>query len=142
MTQWFKFLALIVLLNACSKNINVQISDAWVRASAPGQSVGAAYMTLESPQDSTLVAIESAAASSVAIHSMHMQDGVMKMRMLDTLALKAGKPEMLSPSGMHLMLIDLKKSLKAGETVSFKLHFKDKANKITLQTVTLPVKEN
>ena len=117
------------------------ISDAWVRANAPGQSVGAAYMSLTSPQDSNLFAVESPAAGSVEIHSMTMTNGVMKMRMLENLPLAAGKVEKLAPGGFHLMLFDLKKPLKAGEQVKFKLSFKDKDNKITQQEVVLPIKE-
>ncbi len=136
-----KNLFLASLLAACAAQADVTITDAWVRANAPGQSAGAAYMTLTSPQDSTLVFAETAVADSVEIHSMSMDDGVMKMRMLEELPLQAGKPEKLAPGGFHLMLFDLKKPLKTGEKVTFRLCFKDKANKITEQTVTLPVKE-
>jgi len=137
---WNKWLPLLALLCACSTSAEVKITDAWVRENAPGQSVGAAYMTLTSPQDSTLVYAETPSADSVEIHSMTMENGVMKMRMLEELALKAGKPEKLSPGGFHLMLFDLHKPLKAGEKVTFRLCFKDKSNKITEQNVTLPVK--
>lgn len=102
----------------------VLVQNAWVRSTNAGQSVGAAYMTLTSPQDSQLVAIESDVSKSVEIHSMSMQDGVMKMRMLDALPLAAGKPYSLAPGGFHLMLFDLKKPLNVGDTVNFVLHFK------------------
>ena len=134
-------IVLFILLSACNTKAEVSITDAWVRANAPGQLVGAAYMTLKSPQDSTLISVKTAAAGSVEIHSMTMNDGVMKMRMLDELALKAGKSEKLAPGGFHLMLIDLKKPLNAGENITFKLSFKDKSNKMQVQTVVLPVKE-
>lgn len=100
------------------------ITNAWVRATNPGQEVGAAYMTLVSKQDMTLVSIVSSVTDSVEIHNMTMENGVMKMRMLDKLPLKAGEPYKLAPSGFHLMLFDLKKPLIVGEEVSFTLHFK------------------
>ena len=118
----------------------VHVRNAWVRASAPGQSVGAAYMTLQSPSDTHLVKVESNAAGSVEIHSMTMKNGVMQMRMLDTLPLLAGKPAKLEPGGFHLMLFDLKKPLKAGEKVEFTLHFKDDAGKTSVLQVASPVK--
>lgn len=119
----------------------VTITDAWVRATAPGQKVGAAYMTLTSDADSTLVAVASPNAGEVEIHSMTMNNGVMKMRMLKALPLTANKPEKLAPGGFHLMLFDLKAGLKAGEKVKFVLDFKDQADKVTQQTVELPIKE-
>jgi len=137
---FFKLLVLCCLLAGCKAKTGVEITDSWVRENAPGQSVGAAYMTLTSPQDSALVYAETPAAGSVEIHSMSMDNGVMKMRMLEELPLKAGKPERLAPGGFHLMLFDLKKPLKVGESTSFRLCFKDKAGNITEQNVTLPVK--
>ena len=130
------------LLSTLNAMADVTVIDAWVRANVPGQSVGAAYMTLNSPQDSTLVYIESAAAGTVEIHSMSMNNNVMKMRKLEELPLKAGMAEKLAPGGFHLMLFDLAKPLKAGEKVNFTLCFKDKSGKITHQAVTLPIKEN
>ncbi len=136
-----KFCFLSSILFALNAMADVSVSDAWVRANVPGQSVGAAYLTLSSPQDSTLVYIESPAAGKVEIHSMSMTNNVMKMRKLEELPLKAGKAEKLAPGGFHLMLFDLKKPLKAGDKADFKLCFKDKAGNITHQNVTLPIKE-
>jgi periplasmic copper chaperone A len=134
------FLATTLLLSACEQNHGVAIMDNWVRANSPGQSVGAAYMTLLSAQDSTMIKAEADIAGSVEIHSMSMNDGVMKMRMLEQLPLKAGQQEKLAPGGFHLMLFDLKKPLTTGENVIFTLSFKDTAGKVTQQQVTSPIK--
>ena len=140
----FILLLIASMLGACNAktgaDTEIAITDSWVRENAPGQSVGAAYMTLNSPQDSTLVNVETPTAGSVEIHSMNMDKGVMKMRMLQELPLKAGKPEKLAPGGFHLMLFDLKTPLKAGENAVFKLSFKDNSGNITQQDVMLPIK--
>ena len=102
---------------------SVSIKDIWVRTTNPGQDIGVAYMTFISPIDMTLSSIKSNVASSVEIHSMTMQNGVMKMRMLDKLQLYAHKPYKLTPGGYHLMLFNLKKQLKVGEQVNFVLIF-------------------
>lgn len=132
------FSGLLFTLNAMA---DVTVTNAWVRSNVPGQSVGAAYMTLNSPQDSTLVYVETPAAGKVEIHSMIMNNNVMKMRKLEELPLKAGKAEKLAPGGFHLMLFDLAKPLKTGDSAAFTLCFKDKAGNITQQAVTLPIKE-
>ena len=136
----FTLLSSAIFLSACEANHGVAIMDNWVRANAPGQSVGAAYMTLLSAQDSTMIKAEADIAGSVEIHSMKMEDGVMKMRMLEELPLKAGKAEKLAPGGFHLMLFDLKKPLTAGENVNLTLSFRDAAGNTTQQQVTLPIK--
>jgi copper(I)-binding protein len=120
----------------------VTVSDAWARATRPAQKVGAAYMTLQSSENTTLVKAESPAAGAVEIHSMTMNDGVMKMRMLESLELPAGEAVKLAPGGYHLMLFDLAKPLQAGETVEFTLHFKDSAGNTSTMKTQAPVRAN
>lgn len=132
--------SLSLMFNAAWVQAEVSLTDAWVRGSHPGQSVGAAYVTLTSPHDVTLVFVETERAGSVEMHSMTMQGGVMKMRSLDALAVPAGKPVKLAPGGLHLMLFDLDSPFKAGEQVKFRMCFKDKQGKISDQWVTMPVK--
>jgi periplasmic copper chaperone A len=119
---------------------DVKLTDAWVRASNPGQSVGAAYVTLSSADDVTLVYAETERAGTVEMHSMTMQNGIMKMRSMEELPVPAGKPVKLAPGGLHLMLFELATPFKLGEQVKFRLCFKDKQGKITDQFVTMPVK--
>lgn len=128
--------------SSLSAYAEVSVSDAWARATRPAQKVGAAYMTLESTENTNLVKVESPAAGTVEIHSMTMTDGVMKMRMLDNLELPAGEAVKLAPGGYHLMLFDLAKPLKDGETVEFTLHFKDSAGKTSTLKTQAPVKAN
>lgn len=133
--------------NSATNNDLVLIQDAWIRQTSAGQEVGAAYMTLSSTQNVTLIGVESDVTKSVEIHSMSMENGVMKMRMLDTLPLQANKPYKLAPGGFHLMLFDLKKPLKIGDQVNFVLRF-NKTNGLNKKpvefkqnvraTVTLP----
>jgi copper(I)-binding protein len=115
-----------------SEKVQISITDAWARPTSPGQAVGAAYMTFVSPQNATLARIESDVSNSVEIHNMSMENGVMKMRMLEALPLKAGKPYALTLGGFHLMLFDLKKPLLEGDAVNFVFYFKAK----TTQTKT------
>jgi len=129
-----------LLWSCAKKEPHVEISNAWTRATQEGQDVGAAYMTLTANTDLTLTSIESSATEDVEIHSMTMEGGVMKMRMLEELPLKAGAPFELAPGGFHLMLFDLENPLKAGDQVSFTLHFKDKQGKELTLNISSPVK--
>ena len=141
MTRLFKAASLVTaLLMSVPAYADVTVSDAWARATRPGQKVGAAYMTLQSPADTALVKVESPAAGTVEIHTMTMNDGVMKMRMLENLPLKANETVKLAPGGFHLMLFDLAKPLQAGETVQFTLHFKDSAGNTSSLRTDAPVR--
>lgn len=119
---------------------SISIHNPWVKATYPGQSVSAGYMTITSANDVTLVKIESDVSDSVEIHSMKMENNVMKMRMLTSLPLTAGKPYKLEPAGYHFMLFDLKKPLADTQTVNFELTFKNKQNVEFKQSVKAMVK--
>jgi copper(I)-binding protein len=118
----------------------VTVNNAWARATAPSQEVGAAYMDIKSVTDATLTKVESPVADVVEIHMMSMKNGVMEMRMLETMPLPAGKVVKLEPGGFHLMLIDLKKPLKAGEDIAFTLHIKDAKGGTRQMKVAAPIK--
>jgi periplasmic copper chaperone A len=99
----------------------VVVRDAWVRAPAPGQPVAGAYMEITARAKSALVAIASPVAGRSELHSTTMEGGVMKMRSPDRIELAAGRPVKLEPGGLHVMLIDLKRTLKPGEKVPLTL---------------------
>lgn len=136
--QWASFY-LTVVASAATAGTGIDVRDARVLATVPGQSVAAGYMTVRSAEAATLVSISSGAAKAVQIHTMSMQDGVMRMRPLDRLALPAGQEVRLTPGGMHLMLVGISQPLKAGGTVD--LHFtvvKASGDKQTM-TIAMPV---
>lgn len=118
----------------------VAVSDPWVRATVASQKASGAFMTLTAPRDTRLVAASSPVAGVVEIHEMAMHDNVMRMRAIDALALPAGKAVKLEPGGYHVMLMQLKGPLKAGDTVPLELVFEgaDKARE-TVQ-VQAPVR--
>lgn len=130
--------AFALLAITTSALAEVTISQAWVRSTAPGQPVGAAYMQLVSDSDTVLVGASSPVANTVEMHEMSMNGDVMKMRQLKQIALKAGQKVTLEPGGSHLMLIDVKHQIKPDEIVPIQLEFKDKSGKTS--SVDLKVK--
>jgi len=115
----------------------VQVSDAWAKASVPGQTVGAAYLTLTAQQAGlTLRALHTPAAQSVQMHEMIMQGDVMQMRAIESLDLPQGQALGFAPGGRHLMLMGLKHPLRAGQVLPLRLEF---SNGQSLQ-LQLPVR--
>lgn len=99
----------------------VTVSDAWARGTVAQQTASGAFMRIRSAQPARLVAVESPAAGRVEVHEMAMQDGVMRMRAVAGLDLAAGQEVELKPGGFHLMLMDLKAPLKAGDSIDLTL---------------------
>ena len=96
---------------------NVVVSNASALATAPGQETAAIRLTITSKTEARLVAIASPVAGAVEIHGMTHENGMMKMRALEFLPLPAGKKVRLGTSGNHVMLLNLKNPLKAGDNV-------------------------
>ena len=99
----------------------VVVSDPWVRGTVAQQGATGAFMSLTASADTRVVGASSPAAEVVEIHEMAMDGGVMRMRAIPALALPAGKAVELKPGGYHVMLINLKKPLAAGEVVPITL---------------------
>ena len=104
----------------------IQAEQPWARATAPQQKVGGAYVTLTSLAGDRLLGASSPVAGRVEVHEMQVDGTVMRMRELaDGLPLPAGKAVPMAPGGYHLMLMDLKQPLVAGQTVPVQLRFRD-----------------
>ncbi|MEZ7829783.1 MAG: copper chaperone PCu(A)C [Brachymonas denitrificans] len=125
-------LALALFGAATLAQADVTVSDPWVRGTVPAQRATGAFMRLQADQDLRLVAASSPVAGVAEIHEMVMQDNVMKMRRVDGIALGKGKPLELKPGGYHVMLMDLKQPLKAGEQVPLTLTFEGAAKGKTI----------
>ncbi len=141
--QWL--LATLFALNAgvvgsAWAQAQVKIEDAWVRGTVAQQKASGAFMRLTPSQDTRLVSASSPVAGVVEVHEMAMDKDVMRMRAVPALALIAGKTTELKPGGYHVMLMDLKQPLKAGDTVPLTLVFEDAAKVRTSQTVQAPVR--
>lgn len=133
--------ALLVFANPIFAG-DIAIEDAWARATAPGQSNGSVALHITSAKDARLVAVSSSASASAEIHTMSMDNGVMKMRQLEYLSLPAKQAVTLGPGGDHLMLFDIKKPLKEGNYVPLTLtvQFADKSTeKINVKAQIRPL---
>jgi copper(I)-binding protein len=107
----------------------VKIENAWVRATAPGQKVAGGFLDLTADTDMKLVGGSSPASSTLELHIMKMDGGVMEMRQIQEIALPKGKTVSLQPGGLHIMFIDLKQQIKEGDKVPVTLTVQNAAGK-------------
>ncbi len=97
------------------------VKDAWVRGTVAQQQATGMFAQITSSSGGRLVSASSPVAGVVEIHEMKMDGDVMKMKASPGLDLPAGKTVELKPGGYHVMMMDLKRQLKAGETVALTL---------------------
>ena len=136
-----RLLAAALLTMSASAWSQVVVSDAWARATVPGQQATGMFATLTATQDSKLVGGSSPVAGTVEVHEMKMEGDVMKMRAIPALALPAGQAVALKPGSYHVMLMGLKKPLPDGSSVPIKLVVEDAQKKQTTIDIKVPVKK-
>lgn len=113
----------------------VQVQDAWARATVANQSATGAFMKLTAPAATRLVEARSPLAGIVEVHEMKLEGDVMRMRAVSVLPLPAGQTVELKPGGYHVMLMDLKGPVKAGDAVPLTLVFEGADGKRFTQDV-------
>ena len=126
----FAIAAIALLLSATSPSVAVaadagpEIDRAWARATPGTATVGAAYLRIRSTADDRLVSLASPVADKVELHNHVERDGTLLMVQMDNgLPVKAGETVELRSGGLHIMLIDLKSKLKAGDRFPLTLTF-------------------
>ena len=131
----------LLALTAAAWAQTVKIDEPWVRGTVPQQKATGAFMQISSAAGGKLLSASSPAAGVVELHEMAMDGSTMKMRALPNgLDLPAGKAVELKPGGLHVMLMDLKAPLKAGESVDLSLVVEGKDGKKETIAVKAPVK--
>ena len=133
-------IAAALALAAAAVSAQTSVKDGWVRSTVEPQKATGAFMQITSPQGGKLVGAQSPVAGVTEVHEMAMEGNVMKMRAVSALELPAGKAVELKPGGYHVMLMELKQALKAGETVPLTLTVEGKDGKRETVELKLPVK--
>lgn len=126
-------------LTAMSASAEVTVENPYARAVPPGQMNSASFMVLNNTdtKDVALVAASSSVAKAVELHNHINEDGVMKMRQVDSIAVPALGKASLQPGGYHVMLIGLTQDLMEGQKIDLKLEFSDGSS----QALSLPVQK-
>lgn len=105
---------------------DIEITNVWARATPNGAKVAGGFFTITNngKDADRLVSISSELSDKAQIHSMEMKDGVMKMRhQADGIEIPAGKQIEFKPGSLHVMFMDINKTLNKDDTFKAKLVF-------------------
>lgn len=139
MTRKFGALLACALVSGAAL-AQVTVSGPWIRATVPQQKSAGVFMQLRSARDARLVAVRTPVAGHAEIHQMEMQGQTMRMHAVPAIELPAGQAVNLASGGYHVMLFDLKRQLKAGETVPLTLVVEGAGHQRENVNVAVPVK--
>lgn len=136
-------IATVFLAIACSSaqaaDANITIQDAHARV-MPGAKVGAVYLriTNDGKEPDRLLSASTSVAGKAKLHSVTNDNGVMKMRPVDGIALKPGETVELKPGGLHIMLTEVQGGLKPGATFPVTLTFEKAGAKSVSVSIDKP----
>lgn len=116
---------------------SLEITQPWSRATPKGAAVAGGFMAITNKGSTPdrLIGGSSTVAGRFEVHEMSMDQGVMKMRELKGgLEIKPGETMELKPGSYHVMLMELKHPLEAGQRFKGTLAF-EKAGRIDVEFV-------
>ncbi|QIL02092.1 copper chaperone PCu(A)C [Sphingomonas sinipercae] len=131
---------LLFLLASCSAPDaapEIEVRDAWVRATQDGQASTAAYLTLTNRGGADALVEVAASDGAASMHSTSMAGGIMRMRPLARVELQHGATAQFRPGGDHIMITGLKQPLTIGQPFTLRLRFERGAE----LSIALPVKD-
>lgn len=125
-------LGILLSFSAFASDSDLRIDEPYVRLVPPGIKTTGAFMVIHNAgsKDISLVEAGSPVAQTVQLHTHINEDGVMKMRQVPRIEVKAAAQVELKPGSYHIMLIDLNKELKEGDLIPITLKFSDGQKKV------------
>ena len=136
-----KLFAALWVCAAFTAHAQVEVSDAWVRATGQGQKATGVFMNLTAQKATRLVGVKADLTASAEVHEMKMDKDVMKMQAVKALDLPAGQTVALKPGSYHVMLMDLKAPVAEDSHVVLTLLFEDAAGVKTQKEVKAVAKK-
>jgi copper(I)-binding protein len=118
-------LLLGLLAAALPAQAQIEIENAWTRATAPGAKVAAGYMTIRNraAAPDRLLGASSPAAARIESH-VHLREGdVVRMRQVPGYDVPANGVLELKPGVAHLMFVEIRRPFKEGERIPATLKF-------------------
>lgn len=134
-----KKFVLSILSIAAVFGADVEIDGAYARASIPNVPNSAAFFVIKnnSDKDIAITSANSDIAEKNELHTHIKENQMLKMMKIEKLVVPAKSSLGLKSGGDHVMLIGLKKELKAGDEISLELSFSDGDKK----SIKVPVKD-
>ena len=120
-----RYALFLLALLASPALAQIEIENAWTRATPPGAETAAGYLTIRNKSSSPdhLIRAASPLAARVEMH-VHLHDGdVMRMRQVQGYDIPARGSLELTPGVAHLMFVDIKRPFKQGEQIPVTLRF-------------------
>lgn len=103
---------------------SLTVTDASIRPLLPGQTNTAAFFTISNRGniDCKLLKSDTPIAKRVEFHTHKHEQGMVRMRLVETVQLSSGDSLLFESGGLHLMLFDVEHSLNSLDSTEINIH--------------------
>ncbi len=120
---------------------SVEVADAYMVAPSGGRDIAGGGLTITANgADYTLTGVETSAAETVELHTMAMEDGVMRMRKVEAFEVDAGGTRKLESGGDHLMFFGVDSEIAPGDSVELLMDFESEDGSTTTVNIRADVR--
>ena len=129
----FLYLFTFILLSSQSFSETITfkglvLSDFWIKKVIPNNNITAGYVKIENKNEKSerLISVEADFSKRIELHDMYVKNNIMIMKHLEEGVLIKSKSQLdFKPGSLHIMFIDLTKSLKKTKLQKVKFNFKN-----------------
>jgi len=138
-TAWAAITLFCFLASAAWAGGSIAVTGAWARVTAGASMPAVVYLTVRNHGAADrLIAVSSTVARQASLHVSRMENNVMVMDPVASLAVAPGRALRLAPGGYHIMLEGLAHPLVAGGQFPLTLTFA-KAGSVTVTVTVEPM---
>jgi copper(I)-binding protein len=115
---------------------DLKIGHPWTRATAAPGAAGGGYLVIRNTgsQPDRLMRAETPAAGTTELHTMTMDQGVMRMRPVTDIPIPPGAEVRLEPGGLHVMFLGTTQRFEQRQRIPVRLVF-ERAGAIDVEFV-------
>ncbi|AII15359.1 copper-binding protein (DUF461 domain) [Campylobacter iguaniorum] len=131
-----KFLGLASLAASLVLAANIEISNAYAKATPPNAKNSAAFMKITNNTDKNIALVSGSNSVSefTELHTHVSENGMKKMIQIPKIDVPAKSTVELKPGSLHIMMIGLKQAVNPGDKVDLTLNF-DNGDKVDLKGI-------
>ncbi|TWO18239.1 copper chaperone PCu(A)C [Campylobacter hyointestinalis] len=120
-----KFMFSAALAAVFAFGADIDVNDAFVKATMPNAQNSAAFMSItnNTDQNISLVSASNSVSKFTELHTHVSENGMKKMIQIPQIDIPAKSSAQLKPGGLHIMMIGLSKAINPGDKVDITLNF-------------------
>ncbi|RAZ49783.1 copper chaperone PCu(A)C [Campylobacter hyointestinalis] len=120
-----KFMFSAALAAVFAFGADIDVNDAFVKATAPNAQNSAAFMSItnNTDQNISLISASNSVSKFTELHVHVSENGMKKMIQIPQIDIPAKSSAQLKPGGLHIMMIGLSKAINPGDKVDITLNF-------------------